>query len=147
MKKISIIIPTLNRFDFLSKLINPLNRDNSIGEITIINNIQNKPISTDFDKLKVITPNKTLSLCQRINMGVDFSECEIIGVLEKDIILPNGFCSSLIQKLPEKFGLIVCSEEILNNSDFKIETIKNNLLDFNLVAVMFFKKSLYVIII
>lgn len=154
-KKISIVIPTLQkRIDVLENLVKTLNNDDSIGEIIIINNLPEKSLDFDYDKLKIITPNRNVYVNPAWNMGVDFAEYEIIGLLNDDIIIADDFCTSLIQKLPEKFGVIGYSkndvipvEDIENNP--KTEEIKLNKKDFIdscFGIAMFFKKSLYSVI-
>lgn len=152
---ISVVIPTLQkRIDILKNLVETLNKDLSVGEIIIINNAPESPLCFDCDKIKIITPNRNIYVNPAWNMGVDFSEYDIVGLLNDDIIIADNFCSNLLKKIPEKFGIIGYSKDSVvpvDNFDKKpdeedIILEKKDFIDSGYGIAMFFKKDLYPII-
>ena len=95
-KKLSIIIPTLQkRPEFLYQLVNSLVKDDSVGEVIVIDN-STKGLDFNNEKVKVIIPQENLFVNRSWNLGVQESKYDYIGIFNDDICIPEGFCSKII---------------------------------------------------
>lgn len=96
---ISVIIPTLQKAqDILIKLINSLDCDKSVSEIIVIDNSL-KGLEHNSKKLKVIIPSENLFVNPSWNLGVKEAKNELVALLNDDIIIPDGFCSRIAEKM------------------------------------------------
>lgn len=106
MKKISVIIPTLQKNkDLLINLLHALSNDNGVDEIIVIDNSL-KGIEENIKKVKLITPKKNLFVNPSWNLGVEKAKNEIIALLNDDITIPINFCSNVAEKLKENMGIL-----------------------------------------
>lgn len=137
-EKFSIIIPTLQKnINILTKLIDELNCDNTIGEIIVIDNSR-KGFIYNSDKIRVVTPRKNLFVNPSWNLGVKLSKYNFIGILNDDILIPKNLCKKILDKLlsDNAVGLIgmksedlICLEEKefgLYPEDSKINFVRQN---------------------
>lgn len=151
---ISIVIPTMQkRLDILENLIKTLEADEVVGEIIVINNAV-KPLEFSYPKMRVITPESNIYVNPAWNLGTKEGVNEYIGLLNDDIIIADNFCSSLLNVLPENFGVIGYTKESIisvekgeqkpEKTDIILE--KSSFIDFGFGICMFFKKENYPII-
>ena len=106
MSKVSAIIPTLWRAKkFTDHLVNVLVEDESVGEITIIDNA---PADFFYDNEKVVTlrQEENLYVNPSWNLGVEESDYDKFIILNDDIIIPYNFVSQLEKWLTEDRGII-----------------------------------------
>lgn len=112
---LSVIIPTLQKDKLvLNKLLENLNRDNSVGEILIIDNSL-KGIDIDLEKIKVIKPSENLFVNPSWNLGVKLAKNDYIALFNDDVVIPEGFCSEVYKQLSENKGLFGISEANIKN--------------------------------
>ena len=132
MLKISVVIPTLQKnLLFLGKLLASLDKDTCVDEIIVIDN-SCKGLDYKSDKLRVVIPNENLFVNPSWNLGVKEAKNEIVALLNDDIIIPDGFCSSVAEKMAaeprEKVGCIgFCADNILETKDLEQNPEKTNL--------------------
>lgn len=116
MKKISIIIPTLQKnFQILKNLINTLDRDSAVDEIILIDNSL-KGFEQVSQKLRVIVPTENLYVNPSWNLGVKEAKNDIVGILNDDITIPDNFCQNVIEKLTPDMGIVGCCREFVNTT-------------------------------
>ncbi len=149
-KNVTVVIPTLQKCkDILHKLIEALDRDESVMEILLIDNSL-KGFNHESKKLEVITPKENLFVNPSWNLGVKKAKSEIVALLNDDIIIPEGFCKDISDKMTENMGLIGFTGKNIEplpkeyklpeKGEINLEPI--NYLDFYYgVAMFFFKKS------
>ena len=158
MKRITAIIPTmLKNKELLSNLINSLDSDSSVEEIIIINNSQ-ETFDYKTPKVKVISKGKNLYVNPGWNLGVSEAKSKYITLVNDDIIIPANFCSSVLEKFDDKFGIIGIDDNYVNNirendfqitnkyegnckSDIKITPVSYRTKNFGIM--MFFNKKIY----
>ena len=92
MKKISVVIPTLERdVETLNNLVSTLVNDAMVDEILIIDNsLQN--YSFNNEKVRVIVPQENLFVNPSWNLGVREARNEYVCLANDDIRIPNNFC-------------------------------------------------------
>ena len=99
MVKISVIIPTLQKnLSFLINLLSTLERDTSVDEIIVIDNSL-RGLNYKSSKLKLIIPEENLFVNPSWNLGVKEAKNELVALLNDDIIIPDGFCSRIAEKM------------------------------------------------
>lgn len=115
MKKISVIIPTLQKnLEILNNLVTSLDRDESVSEIIIIDN-STKGYKHNSTKLKVIVPKKNLFVNPSWNLGVKEAKEEIISLLNDDITIPNEFCKNIIEQMTSDMGIVGFHKDYIEN--------------------------------
>lgn len=97
------------------KLLDNLIKDNSVGEIIIIDNAL-KGIDYENPKLRVIIPKENLYVNPSWNLGVKEAKYEIVALLNDDISLSENFCSDVVSQMNKNMGIIG-----VNSGDF-VET-------------------------
>ena len=99
MVKISVIIPTLQKkLSFLINLLSTLERDTSVDEIIVIDNSL-RGLNYKSSKLRLIIPEENLFVNPSWNLGVKEAKNELVALLNDDIIIPDGFCSRIAEKM------------------------------------------------
>lgn len=117
---ISVIIPTLQKkLNCLSLLVSQLDKDINVGEIIIIDNAR-KGILLKSLKLKVISPECNLYVNPSWNLGVEIAKYEIIALLNDDIVIPENFCSNVINFINPNLGIL----GVDHNNVFSIDRIE-----------------------
>jgi len=150
---ISIVIPTLQkRIDVLENLIKTLNNDPSVGEIILIDNCI-KGMSFNYNKLRVILPEKNMYVNLSWNLGVKEAKYDYVALLNDDIIISEKICSTVLKKIKEynNIGIIgfskefvkVITDENIIPEDNDIILKKTNFINAQFGIAMFFKKDLY----
>lgn len=150
-KKLSIIIPTLQkRPEFLYQLVNSLVKDDSVGEVIVIDN-STKGLDFNNEKVKVIIPQENLFVNRSWNLGVQESKYDYIGIFNDDICIPEDFCSKIIEKISDKIGVIGTNGYSMINKSYEPETITDNSFEleevpyttFNYGVMLFMHKNNY----
>lgn len=160
MKKISAVIPTLLKDkNILNRLICSLIKDNSVGEVIVINN-STQDFGYDNDKVRIISSGKNLFVNPSWNLGVRESKFEYVTLVNDDIIIPDNFCSAVLERMTEKTGIVGIDNNYVtnlrdeNNNIGKIPEkppfISNNIVlspisyrTESFGIMMFFKKDVY----
>ena len=160
MKKLSAIIPTLLKDrNILNRLINNLVNDDSVEEIIVINNSK-EDFYYDNPKLKIISKGENLFVNPSWNLGVREAKYEYVSLINDDIILPENFCSAVLDKMDEKSGIIGMDNDFvinLRDENNNMKEIPQNapILSDNIYLkqtnyrkksfgiIMFFKKDVY----
>lgn len=161
-KKISIIIPTLQRdVTVLNNLIASFLRDKTVGEVLVIDN-STKGFNYDDDRVRVIVPQENMFVNPSWNYGVENSKYEYIALANDDIKIPDKLCARVLEKFTNEIGIIgMSSKNVIDTRDkngnviLDINTvdigdageIKLEPTDFrtlNFGVLMFFKKTNYV---
>ena len=105
-KKVSIIIPTLQKNKkVLDILIRNLQLDTAVSEIIIIDNSL-KGLEVNNEKLKVIIPKENMYVNPSWNYGVDLAKSDYIALLNDDIIIPENFCSRILEQINITDGIL-----------------------------------------
>lgn len=106
MKKVSVIIPTLQKnLELLNSLVKTLSSDISVSEIIVIDN-STKGYTYESDKVRVIVPKENLFVNPSWNLGIKEAKEEIVALLNDDITIPENFCQSVISQMHEKMGVV-----------------------------------------
>lgn len=151
-KKISVVIPTLQKCkEILYKLVESLDKDESVAEILLIDNSL-KGFNHESKKLEVITPKENLFVNPSWNLGVKKAKSEIVALFNDDIIIPENFCKNVSEKMTEDMGLIGFKGKNIEPmpKEYKLPEQGNpepepiNYLDYYFGTVMFFFKKTYV---
>ncbi len=117
MKKLSVIIPTLQRdTDILQKLISTLDKDESVGEIIVIDNSL-KGLETDSSKMKLIIPKENLFVNPSWNLGIEHMKFDYFALFNDDVLIPENFCSKILPTLSEKKGIFGMDGRYVENID------------------------------
>ena len=115
MKKISAVIPTLLKDkNILNRLINNLVNDNSVEEVIVINNSK-EDFNYDNPKLRIISKGKNLYVNPSWNLGVSEAKSEYVTLINDDIIIPQNFCTTVLEKMNEKSGIIGMDNDFVIN--------------------------------
>lgn len=150
-KKLSITIPTLQkRPEFLYQLVNSLVKDDSVGEVIVIDN-STKGLDFNNEKVRVIIPQENLFVNRSWNLGVQESKYDYIGIFNDDICIPEGFCSKIIEKISDEIGVIGTNGYSMINKSYEPETITDNSFEleevpyttFNYGVMLFMHKNNY----
>ena len=97
--KMSIIIPTLQKSgNILANLLKVLSADNAVEEIMVIDNSL-VGYQCTIPKVKIIVPEENLFVNGAWNYGVKNMKGSFFGLLNDDILVPNGFCSDVLNFL------------------------------------------------
>ena len=162
MKKISVVIPTLQRdVETLNNLVSTLVNDAMVDEILIIDNsLQN--YSFNNEKVRVIVPQENLFVNPSWNLGVREARNEYVCLANDDIRIPNNFCTKVLENFSDDFGVVGMDNAYVTNTRNKdnkvvIDINKVELNDsrevnfkpvkyrtHNFGIMMFFKKENYV---
>ena len=159
MKKLSAVIPTLLKdISILNRLLENLVNDVSVSEIIIINN-STKIYNYDSEKVKIISTGTNLYVNPSWNLGVKEANSEYIALINDDIIIPENFCSAILEKIDNRHGIIgMNGNDVINiqekndTNDMQLTTpILSDNITFKQVKyrpfcfgiIMFFKKSVY----
>ena len=115
MKKISVVIPTLQKnLELLNNLVKALDKDISVSEIIIIDNSL-KGFDFESEKLKVITPKENLFVNPSWNLGVKEAKEEYVALLNDDITIPFNFCFDVVQNIDENTGIVGFHRDFIEN--------------------------------
>lgn len=160
MKKISAIIPTLlKNKELLIRLLDNLIEDSSVDEIIVINN-STETFSYNHNKVKIFSSGKNLYVNPSWNYGVKEAKSEYAALINDDIIIPNNFCSTILDKMNEDTGIVGMEDKFIINLRDENNNIKDipqttPTLSENITlkpisyrkkffgVIMFFKKDLY----
>ena len=152
MKKISVVIPTLQKnILFLKNLISTLEKDSSVEEIIIIDNSL-KGINLVSEKLRIITPSENIFVNPSWNLGVKEAKCDIVALLNDDITIPNNFCSKIANKLTPKMGAVGYFEDFVEITHELVEQPAESNIEFKEIigrpeqwgiAIFFYKSSYF----
>lgn len=121
MKKISVIIPTLQKNKtILDMLLNELNADNSVSEIILIDSSR-KGYNTELSKVRVIIPEENINLYvnQSWNLGVKEAKENLFALFNDDLLVCDNFCSRVIELIEaiNNFGFLGMSENSIINTN------------------------------
>ncbi len=150
-KEISVIIPTLQKNkDLLKNLIISLEKDEAVKEIILIDN-STKGFELESNKLRVIIPGENIFVNPAWNLGVREAKCDIIALLNDDIIISQGFCSNVIKKMNPQMGVVgfdvdfaeTVSEILPSPKSSEIELKPLNYRSNNWGIAIFFYKTSY----
>ena len=131
-RKLSVVIPTLQKDPkTLNKLVSTLVDDEAVKEILIIDNSL-KGFPFDNKKVCVITPKENLFVNPSWNLGVKEAKYEYICLVNDDIKIPPKFCSKVLEKISDDYGIIGIDEK--NVIQTKDEN-NNIILDINSVEL------------
>ena len=105
-RKVTVVIPTLQKNTIiLNKLISTLEQDNAVDEILLIDNSCQGFLNTS-KKLEVVKPECNLYVNPSWNLGVERAKNEIVALLNDDIIIPDNFCSRVINRMSPEMGIV-----------------------------------------
>ena len=161
MRRITAIIPTLLKDrEVLNALVMSLASDLAVQEIIIINN-SSEDYAFDNSKVRVISEGKNLFVNPSWNLGVREAKTEYITLVNDDIKISDGFCSRVLEKFDDKYGILgMNSEDVVNTRNENNEVVVDinsvelkasdeityrpvKFLTFNFGIMMFFKKENY----
>ena len=115
MKKISIVIPTLQKnIEMLNNLVRNLETDEAVSEILVIDN-SCKGYTLECAKLRVIVPEENLFVNPSWNLGVKEAKEEVVALLNDDVTLPYSFCSRVIEKMTPDMGIVGFHRDFIDN--------------------------------
>lgn len=124
LDKVSAIIPTIWKApEFTEHLVEVLIKDESVGEIIIIDNA---PTDFFYDNEKVVTlkQEENLYVNPSWNLGVEESDYDKFIIFNDDIIIPYNFVFQLEEWITEDIGLIgLDSASIIKVTQFDAENI------------------------
>ena len=106
MNKVSAIIPTLWKTkEFTNHLVDVLIKDESVGEIIIIDN---DPTDFFYDNEKVfmLKQEENLYVNPSWNLGIEECDYDKFIIFNDDIIIPYNYVSQLEGLLTEEIGLV-----------------------------------------
>lgn len=150
-KKVSVVIPTLQKNkDLLHKLVENLEKDNSVDEIIVIDN-SGQGLSYSSKKLNIISPKQNLFVNPSWNLGVEIAKNEIVALLNDDIIIPINFCHDVISQMRQEMGIVgMNGNKIEAITDINKQPSRENIhlepasyMDYYYGIAMFFYKSSY----
>lgn len=102
---ISVVIPTLQkRTDILLALLENLNKDSAVGEIIVIDNSL-KGFEHNFEKVRIIIPEKNLYVNPSWNLGVKECKLDYIALFNDDVLISEKFCAKVSPYLSEDKGI------------------------------------------
>lgn len=124
MRRITAIIPTLLKDrGVLNALIMSLASDSAVEEIIVINN-SSEDYAFDNSKVRVISEGKNLFVNPSWNLGVREAKTEYVTLVNDDIKIPDGFCSKVLEKFDDKYGILgINSEDVVNTRNEKNEVV------------------------
>lgn len=109
---ISIVIPTIGRYDSLNRLLESfLLQTKKIGEIVIVDQAEYEWNNLQIwkDKLPIVYIHTGVcSLPKARNLGVSHSKGDVVGFLDDDIVLLDGYIEhihSFFEKHPNALGV------------------------------------------
>lgn len=115
MKKVSIVIPTLQKNkEMLDNLVKMLEKDDSVSEVIVIDNSCNG-YNLDCSKLRVIVPEENLFVNPSWNLGVKEAKEDIVALLNDDITIPEDFCKRIVDKMNNKMGIVGFHRDFIEN--------------------------------
>jgi len=124
MNKVSAIIPTLWKTkEFTNHLVDVLIKDESVGEIIIIDN---DPTDFFYDNEKVVMLKQEENLYVNPSWNLGIEECyyDKFIIFNDDIIIPYNFVSKLEEWITEDIGLVgLDSASIIKVNQFDAENI------------------------
>lgn len=162
MKKLSVIIPTLQRdVETLNNLVSALVSDEIVDEVLIIDNSL-QGYSFDNAKVRVIVPEENLFVNPSWNLGVREAKNEYVCLANDDIRIANNFCTKVLENFSDNFGIVgmntkdvintrneenevvidINKVEITNSKEVGFRPVKFRTHNFGIM--MFFKKENYV---
>lgn len=124
MKSVTAIIPTLLKdMGVLNALVESLAFDSVVAEIIVINN-SSENYYFDNPKVRVITEGKNLFVNPSWNIGVSEAKTEYVALVNDDIKIPDGFCSKVMEKFDDKYGVLgINSEDVINTRNKDNEVV------------------------
>ena len=124
MRKITAIIPTLLKDrGVLDALIMSLVSDSAVEEIIVINN-SSEDYAFDNSKVRIISEGKNLFVNPSWNLGVREVKTEYVTLVNDDIKIPDSFCSKVLEKFDDKYGILgINSEDVVNTRNEKNEVV------------------------
>lgn len=126
--KLSIIIPTMQKnTTIFDMLVSQLVKDDTIGEIIIIDNSL-KGYSFDSEKVFVHIPKENMYVNPSWNYGVQLAKFNYIGILNDDVLIPNNLCSEVLNflKETENVGVVgIESSSVINKNDKEFNSYPN----------------------
>lgn len=132
---LSVVVPTMQKNPkVFYRLLKILVNDTVIKEIIVIDNSGKGLRENLSEKIKVINPKSNLYVNPSWNLGVKEAECEYIGILNDDLIFPEGFFSQVLKKIKSdaEIGFMgiedlpktnIDDEEILERSILKFKEL------------------------
>ena len=153
---LSVVIPTLQKnVEVLEKLIVSLINDSEVFEIILIDNSLKGFDRLKHHKLKVIIPKENLYVNPSWNLGVKMSVCDVVALLNDDIVICENFCKKVYSKMSPSIGIVGFNSseymELIDGCNFEepvcineieLEEIKYRDVYFG-VAMFFYKTSYY----
>lgn len=152
MKKVSIVIPTLQKNkELLNNLVCNLDRDDFVDEIIVIDN-SCRGFEHNSAKLRVIIPKENIFVNPSWNLGVKEAKNEIIGLLNDDITISDDFCKNVSLKLEPDMGIVGMHRDFVHNTKEAVTTPETTDLTFVPATercsyfgiAMFFYKTSYI---
>ena len=118
-KRVSLIIPTVwAANDYLIESIYRLNKNQFVGEIILIDNLEkDAPVwINDFEKLKRVIPEYSLYFNPSVNMGVDLCKNELCCVLNDDAVIDVDVFEFLLNNVSEDMGCVFIDPRSINGN-------------------------------
>lgn len=123
---ISVVIPTiLKNIVVLQKLIDILNKDNSVNEIIVINNSRDQNLYLTGSKVKIHNTVQNMYVNKSWNYGVSLASNDIVLIMNDDILCVDNFCSYVLNsKILEKedTGLVGIDNGYIKNYNKDVTT-------------------------
>ncbi len=143
---ISFIIPTLLKSSFLLDLLDGLNKEETVGEIILINNaVSPLNLKNNFEKLKVIGPAENLFVNPSWNLGVSHAKYDKIAICNDDILFDFSKLKIIDEFINKKLGVIGVSRAAFDDSalDLPFAFVKSSGRNWGFGTLMFIHKSNY----
>ena len=124
MKKLSVIIPTLQRdVETLNNLVSTLVKDEIVDEVLVIDNSL-QGYSYDNAKVRVIVPEENLFVNPSWNLGVREAKNKYVCLANDDIRIANNFCTKVLENFSDNFGIVgMNTDNVINTRNEANEVI------------------------
>lgn len=123
---LSVIIPTLMKVDRIYQTLIELSKCESVGEIILIDNTENK-VPIKLDKLLHICEGKNTYVNPAWNKGVSLSKYNKLCILNDDIWFDWSKLKDISELISDEFGVIGMSPMNYTNPNNSLNLIPTNI--------------------
>lgn len=114
-RRVSVIIPTLQRSPRLSPLVEKLVAEPSVLEVIVLNNAE-APLHWDSDRVRVIHSAANLYVNPSWNLGASLAAGDILAIVNDDIDFDTTFLSYATRLLDRRrIGIVAPSEQAFDS--------------------------------
>lgn len=117
---ISIVIPTRNRLESLTRTLHSLARQTIMAREILIVDASEQPLEknqvfVDFASADLQIITSEASVCRQRNIGIEKSSSDFILLLDDDVTLSENYLETLLAYLQSEPKSIVCSGLLMEN--------------------------------